>query len=82
MLFYIQNDPWLLSIVGNHNRMLQNKFFVVCKCLGGWDTRHVSNAPGGVLAAGIDLHITTNHHCLEVFTFFRELEKLRVFKTF
>ena len=34
MLFDIQNDPELLSSVGNDNRILRSKFFVVCKCPG------------------------------------------------
>ena len=40
-LYLLQNDclkPLTLSAVGNDDRMLQNKFVVVCKCPGGRDT--------------------------------------------
>ena len=62
--------PSALCAVGNDDRMLRNKFFVVCKCPGGRTlltakcpapgTHRASNArglPGGMLAAGIDSHI-------------------------
>ena len=62
--------PLTRSAVGNDDRLLQNKFFAVCKCPGGRDTincqmpvpRHssvVQQMPGGILAAGIDSHIST-----------------------
>ena len=38
MLFDIQNDPELLSSIGNDDRILRSKFFVVCKCPGGSGT--------------------------------------------
>ena len=40
-LHLLQNDclkPLTLSAVGNDDRMLRNKFVVVCKCPGGRDT--------------------------------------------
>ena len=48
-----------LSAVGNDDRMLRNKFFVVCKCPAA-ETLCASNArglSGGMLAAGIDSYI-------------------------
>ena len=30
--------PMILSAVGNDDRMLRNRFFIVCNCPGGWDT--------------------------------------------
>ena len=40
--------PLTLSVVGNDDKMLQNKFFVVCKCPGDRDTINcqMSGAPG------------------------------------
>ena len=66
--------PWTLSAVGNDNRMLRNKFVVVCKCPGGRDTINCQMpglrglivkqmpgvCPGGMLAIGIDSHINEN----------------------
>ena len=63
--------PLTLSAVGNSDRMLRNKLFVVCKCPGGTllsakcpatGTHHASSArglPGGMLADGTDLHINS-----------------------
>ena len=62
--------PLTLSAVRNDDRMLRNKFVVVCKCSGDRDTINCqcpvpgtyreTNAwglPGGMLAVGIDSHI-------------------------
>ena len=74
MLFiYSKNGclkPLTLSAVGNDDRMLRNKFAVVCKCPGDGTlltvkcpapgTHRETSArglPGGMLAVGIDLHI-------------------------
>ena len=63
--------PFTLSDVGNDDRMLRNKFVVVCKCPGGTlltfkcpapGTHCETNArglPGGMLAVGIDSHISS-----------------------
>ena len=69
------NSAWLLkpltlSAIGNDDWILQNKFFVVCKCPGGRDTINCQmpgprdssciKCPGftwGMLVAGIDTHI-------------------------
>ena len=57
------------SAVGNDDRMLRNKFVVVCKYPGGRDTincqmppvtyreTNARGLPGGMLAVGIDSHI-------------------------
>ena len=71
MPFLFQNDR-VLSAVGKDDRMSRNKFFVVFKCPGG-DTikfqmpgpldssciKYPGFAREGMLAAGIDSHITT-----------------------
>ena len=61
--------PLTLSAVGNGDRSLRNKFFVVCKCPGDRDTincqmpgsrdslcNKYQGFAGGMLAAGIDSH--------------------------
>ena len=66
VLFLFQNDPRLLRAVGNGDRMLRRRFFVISKCLGKQTPdpgpQRVSKArvlPGGMLAAGIDSHINS-----------------------
>ena len=64
--------PLTLSTVRNDDRMLRNKFVVVCKCLRGRDTINCQMlgprrgltvkqmpgiCPGGMLTVGIDSHI-------------------------
>ena len=79
MLFSIQNDPLLLSAVGNVDRMLRSKIFVICKCSGDgtlltvkcWapGTHRVSNArglPGGMLADGIDSYIRIESNQIKI----------------
>ena len=73
--------PLTLSAVGNDDRMLRNKFVVVCKCPRGTDTINCqmpgprdsiceTNARGfpgggGMLTVGIDSHIS---HAISVLT--------------
>ena len=52
--------PLNLSDVGNDDRMLRNKFVVVCKCPGARDTTNCQMPgvyPGGMLAVLIDSHL-------------------------
>ena len=67
-----------LSAVGNDDRMLRNKFVVVCKCpragtlltvkCSAPGTHRETNARGlpgeGMLAVGIDLHISVSITCI------------------
>ena len=79
MLFSIQNDPLLLSVVGNVDRMLRSKFFVICKCPGGRNTVNCQMSgpgdsscvkcpgfAGGMLADGIDSYIRIESNQIKI----------------
>ena len=79
--------PLTLSAVRNDDRMLRNKFVVVCKCPGagtlsavkytapGTDRETNSRGlPGGMLAVGIDSHITISQLRSLVFNSFNTYE--------